>query len=133
MFRRDSLLGAEICREEEGAPGEPGDRIDRLLTGLKYLETACAEMLDDMHVDGRGVLRRGRPMTAPSQIKTHGLPETSCRVNYSTGELCCKHALRAPTKFDCRLPYCVHRDVMRKRIAVRQSRALHARKKGDQS
>lgn len=56
--------------------------------------------------------------------KTAALPATSCRVYYETGELICDHAHRAPRNLDCRLPYCLHRDEMRKRLKVRQSRAL---------
>lgn len=50
-------------------------------------------------------------------LKAPANEETTCRVDYETGEIVCDHN-GDPSK-DCRLPYCRHAALMRMRLVSR--------------
>lgn len=84
-----------------------------------------------------GVYREGRkvvcrPPFKDDTIRTRGLRETSCRLDYETGELRCGHPHRAPGNLDCRHWYCPDVQEMRERVVDRQRRALAAKMNGGQ-
>jgi len=85
-----------------------------------------------VYVDGNKYSARP-PWESDETIRTRGLRETTCRVDYESGILLCHHRQRAPKNQDCRQWFCGHRAEMRTRLQTRHRVALEKKKLAEQS
>lgn len=135
MGTRDTQKdGGASCGDEE-VPGvghasglEAARQHSRLLDWTQYNERRPLDAVTELPPSMRN--------SPPSKLAARGMSETSCGVDYQTGELKCYH-LAAPRNLDCRQWYCSHRQTMVVRVVTRlRAKALahvNGLRKGRQS